>query len=425
MDVALELLEEVRPLASRFREAGFPLYLVGGIVRDQLLGRPLDDGADIDLTTDARPHDIKRLVAPLAEADRTQGERFGTIGCHIGGRAYEITTHRGESYDPESRKPSVEFGDDIDDDLARRDFTVNAMAVAVPDGALIDPFGGADDLVNGRLRTPLAPEVSFSDDPLRMLRAARFVAGYELAPDGQLVDAVRALATRLSIVSIERRRDELDKLLAVADPRAGLRFFLDHGLAPFVVPDLAEAPGEQQAATIAAVAGLPREGRTRLAAVIMAGRSAVDPRALRHRLREMRHASRDVDLVVRLVSGAQLIGAHTGPWTPPDLRRLVALAGTDVDDAMLLASARVDVAPLARALAELRAEEDVLDLEPALDGDDVMRLLGLDQGAAVGAAVAILRELRIVEGPLDRAAAEQHLRAWWHHRRGADPLTGA
>ena len=424
MPVAPELVEEVRPLASRFHDAGFQLYLVGGIVRDQLLGRTLDDGADIDLTTDARPSEIKRLVAPLAEAVWTQGERFGTIGCHIGGRAYEITTHRGESYDPQSRKPEVQFGDVIDEDLARRDFTVNAMAVALPDGVLIDPFGGAADLDGGRLRTPLAPEVSFSDDPLRMLRAARFLAGYELAPDAALVAAVAAFAPRLSIVSVERRRDELDKMLAVADPRAGLQFFLDHGLAPFVVPDLAAASEPERRATLDAVAALPRTGRLRLAAVVVAGRALVAVGDVRARLREMRYASRDIDVVARVVGGAQFVSAHEGAWEPADLRRFAAIARDGMDDAVLLAAAaRNDVVPLVDALAVARAGEDLLHLDSALDGDDVMRLLGVAPGAQVGAAMAFLRELRIAEGPLDRATTEQHLRAWWNEQRDTGAIT--
>jgi poly(A) polymerase len=194
------LLAEVRPLADRFASARHRLYLVGGVVRDQVLGRHVDASSDIDLTTDARPPDIKRIVRPLASAVWTQGERFGTIGCRIGERSYEITTHRGDVYVPDSRKPAVTYSDTIEHDLARRDFTVNAMAAELPDGAIIDPYNGRADLASHTLRTPLAPEVSFGDDPLRMLRAARFAASYALAPEPALVAAVEAMAARLAIV---------------------------------------------------------------------------------------------------------------------------------------------------------------------------------------------------------------------------------
>ncbi|MBV8160960.1 MAG: CCA tRNA nucleotidyltransferase, partial [Acidimicrobiia bacterium] len=213
------LLESVRPLAERFDAAGFKLYLVGGVVRDAVLGRPLFQ--DLDFTTDARPRETRGLVEDWAESVWTQGERFGTIGFIKGGHRYEVTTHRGEAYRPDSRKPDVVFADAVEDDLARRDFTVNAMALSFSAGTdggeagaegggdevrLIDPFGGVEDLAAHRLRTPLSPEESFSDDPLRMLRAARFLAGYDLVPEPELVAAVRALRGRLEIVSAERIR---------------------------------------------------------------------------------------------------------------------------------------------------------------------------------------------------------------------------
>src|SRR3954464_14876712 len=220
------------------------LYLVGGIVRDLLGGREIER-PDIDLTTDARPEETKRILEGWADAVWTQGERFGTIGAKRDGRTFEITTHRADAYDPSSRKPDVAFGDDIDADLARRDFTVNAMALALPEPRLIDPFDGSVDLHAHRLRTPLSPEVSFTDDPLRMLRAARFLAGYGLQPDADLVEAVRANAHRLEIVSVERIRDELDKLMVVPDPSAGLWFVVDTGLADLFLPELAAMRLEQ------------------------------------------------------------------------------------------------------------------------------------------------------------------------------------
>ncbi|MBW3581052.1 MAG: CCA tRNA nucleotidyltransferase, partial [Actinobacteria bacterium] len=272
------VLAEVAPLAGRFSAAGHRVYLVGGTVRDLLLDRPLAD-IDHDLTTDARPDDIEAVVRPWADAVWVQGKRFGTIGCRKDGRDYEITTHRGEAYRPESRKPEVRFSDEVEADLSRRDFTVNAMALSLAADAepeLVDPFGGAVDLANRRLSTPLSPEESFSDDPLRMLRAARFIAGYSLAPDAELVAAVRRLHDRLEIVSAERVRDELDKLLVVPSPEDGLWFIVDTGLAEEFLPELPALALEQDpihhhkdvlAHTIAVVARTRPERIVRLAAL--------------------------------------------------------------------------------------------------------------------------------------------------------------
>ena len=224
------LVDETRPVAEAFTQAGKHLYLVGGVVRDALLGR-LTDERDLDFTTDATPDETERILKPLANAIWTQGKRFGTIGAQVDGRTIEVTTHRAEAYNPDSRNPEVTFGDDIETDLSRRDFTVNAMALRLPDPELIDPFGGAVDLAAKRLRTPLTPNESFSDDPLRMMRAARFIAGYDLEPDPAIEEAVGANASRLEIISAERIRDELDKLMIVDAPGKGLWFLVRTGLA--------------------------------------------------------------------------------------------------------------------------------------------------------------------------------------------------
>ncbi|MEA2703270.1 MAG: poly(A) polymerase, partial [Actinomycetota bacterium] len=238
------LLDTTAPLADRFAAAGKRLYLVGGSVRDAILGRPLDT-IDLDFTTDARPDDIEAIVSGWADAVWDQGRRFGTIGFKKDDRVYEVTTHRAEAYVPESRKPDVAFADAVEADLSRRDFTVNAMALSLPEAELIDPFGGLADLAATRLRTPLAPEESFTDDPLRMLRAARFVAGYGLEPDPELVAAVKALRGRLEIVSAERIRGELDKLMVVERPGPGLWFLVDTGLAEEFLPELPALALEQ------------------------------------------------------------------------------------------------------------------------------------------------------------------------------------
>jgi poly(A) polymerase len=226
------VLAELAPLAERFREANARLYLVGGTVRDLLLDRATGE-LDFDLTTDALPEQTKKLVSGWADAVWTAGERFGTISLQKDGRTYEITTHRAEAYSPDSRKPDVQFSLDIGTDLSRRDFTVNAMALEITADApdLVDPFGGVADLLSKTLRTPLSPSESFSDDPLRMMRAARFMSALQLQPVPELVDAVRAMHERLTIISAERVRNELDRLMVTDHPSLGLWFLVDTGLA--------------------------------------------------------------------------------------------------------------------------------------------------------------------------------------------------
>ncbi|HVN52557.1 MAG TPA: CCA tRNA nucleotidyltransferase, partial [Acidimicrobiales bacterium] len=345
-------------MAKRFAAAGHRAYLVGGIVRDLLLGRELADAVDIDLTTDARPEETKAIVSGWADHVWTQGERFGTIGVARSGRTFEITTHRAEAYVPDSRKPTVAFADAIDVDLSRRDFTVNAMALRLGAGAddepeLIDPFGGAADLAAHVLRTPRSPAESFDDDPLRMLRAARFVAGYALVPDPAVVAAIRDMVDRLSIVSAERIRDELDKLLVVDDPSAGLWLLVDTGLVEHVVPELAAMRLEQDpihrhkdvlAHTVAVVAKTRPERIVRLAAlfhdigkpktrsigpdgVSFHHHEVVGARMTRDRMRALKYGNHDVDVVSRLVYLHLRFHTYQMGWTDSAVRRFVRDAG--------------------------------------------------------------------------------------------------
>ncbi|MBI2709852.1 MAG: CCA tRNA nucleotidyltransferase [Actinobacteria bacterium] len=458
-----EVLAEVRPLADAFAASGRSLYLVGGIVRDQLLRVPLAPGVDIDLTTDARPPDIKRIVGPVAEAMWAQGERFGTIGCKVGGRAFEITTHRAEAYQPGSRKPDVRFGDDIEVDLSRRDFTVNAMALTLPGAGepqLVDPFDGAADLAARRLRTPLDPEVSFTDDPLRMLRAARFLAGYGLVPDEPLVRAVERLATRLEIVSPERIRDELDRLVVVEDPADGLWFLVDTGLAEQFLPELPAMRLEQDpvhhhkdvlAHTIAVVGNV--RARTddgspnrvvRLAALLhdvgkpktrsfQAGKGAtfhhhevVGARMARDRMQALRYPNEVVDQVTRLVFLHLRFHTYRLGWTDSAVRRFVR----DADGllAELIELTRCDCTTrnvrkarmlgrrmdeLEERIAELQEREELAAIRPDLDGRQVMEHLGVPPGPVVGRALDHLLELRLEEGPLGEQEALHRLDRWW------------
>jgi poly(A) polymerase len=457
------VLAELAPLAERFNEAGAHLYLVGGAVRDLLLGR--DAGGDLDLTTDARPDRVKEILAGAVDAIWTQGERFGTIGARIGERTYEITTHRAEAYDARSRKPDVVFADAVEVDLSRRDFTVNAMAIALPEPVLLDPFGGVADLAARRLRTPLAPVVSFSDDPLRMLRAARFAAGYDLEPDPDLVAAVSSMRERLDIVSAERIRDELDKLMVVDHPGAGLWLIVDTGLAEQFLPELPALRLEQDpihrhkdvlAHTIAVVENVRPDARsdfdfrrTRLAALfhdvgkprtrsVRPGKGVafhhhevVGARMTRDRLVALRYPSADVEAVTRLVELHLRFHTYRMGWTDSAVRRYVRDAGPLLVELNVLT--RCDcttrnerrAAELARRMDELEARIDELALEeelaairPDLDGVQVMAQLGVGPGPIVGEALAFLLELRLDEGRLGEDEARARLDAWWSARAG-------
>jgi poly(A) polymerase len=461
------VLADLAPLAERFADEGHRLYLVGGTVRDLLVGRELT--GDYDATTDARPAAIKRILSGWADVVWTQGERFGTIGARSGARTVEITTHRADAYAPESRKPDVVYADAVEADLARRDFTVNAMALAIgPDSpALVDPFGGAADLVAGRLRTPQAPEVSFGDDPLRMLRAARFITAYGLRPDDALVAAVRAMRNRLEIVSAERIRDELDKLLVVASPAAGLWFLVDTGLAEEFLPELPALRLEQDpihrhkdvlAHTVAVVENVRADAApsfdfrlTRLAAlfhdigkpktrsyrpgkgVTFHHHDMVGARMTRERLQALRYSHDDVMKVSRLVELHLRFHTYRLGWTDSAVRRYVRDAGPLLAELNVLTrcdcttrderkatglARRMD--QLENRIAELATEEELAAIRPDLDGHAVMERLGIGPGPAVGEALAFLLELRLDEGPLGAEEAGRRLDAWWAARAPQD-----
>ena len=465
------VLAELAPLAERFAAAGHRLYLVGGTVRDLLMGRTVDTiERDYDATTDARPAEIKRLLDGWADAIWTQGERFGTIGAKKGDRVYEITTHRAEAYDPESRKPDVSFADAIETDLSRRDFTVNAMALELTTASptLVDPFGGAADLVTRTLRTPLAPDVSFSDDPLRMLRAARFLTGYQLEPVPELRDAVSAMHHRLSIVSAERIRDELDKMIVTDHPSAGLFFCVDTGLADEFLPELPNMRLEQDPIhrhkdvlthTIAVVENVRplaeiRAERpdhpvfdfriTRLAALFhdvgkprtrgyAAGKGVtfhhhevVGARMTRKRLTELRYSNDDVQAITDLVHLHLRFHTYKMGWTDSAVRRYVRDAGDLLHELNVLTrcdcttrnerkalqlSRRMD--DLEVRIADLQAREELAAIRPELDGAAVMAHLGIPPGPLVGTALAHLLEIRLDEGVLGTDEITRRLDAWW------------
>ncbi len=446
------ILAETAELSARFAAGGHPLYLVGGVVRDLILNRP---SVDLDFTTAAEPPEIKKLVSGWADAVWTQGERFGTIGLRKGERRYEVTTFRAESYNPDSRKPEVKFSSDIETDLSRRDFTINAMALSLPDLALVDPYGGVADLAASRLRTPLDPEVSFSDDPLRMMRAARFIAGYGLEPDPALVAAVEQMHTRLEVVSPERIRDELDKLMVTAAPGPGLWFLVKTGLASDFLPELPGLALEQDpihrhkdvlAHTIAVIENTSPERVLRLAAlfhdvgkpktrsfangkVSFHHHEMVGARMTRERMQALHYSTEDVAVVSELVELHLRFHTYAMGWTDRAVRRYVRDAGPLLDrlneltrcDCTTRNEARARALAkrmdeLERRIEELRAQEELDSIRPELDGRQVMERLGLTPGPAVGEALAFLLDLRLDEGVLGEQEAGRRLDAWWAAR---------
>lgn len=407
------VLAVVTGLAEAFVAAGHRLYLVGGVVRDLALGAH-DAGHDIDLTTDAEPAVTKRLIKPRATALWTQGERFGTIGATVNGRDLEITTHRAEAYDHDSRNPVVAYGTSIVDDLRRRDFTVNAMAVSVPDGVLVDPFDGLADLHRRRLVTPLSPEESFADDPLRILRAARFVPRFRLVVDPAVERAATEGAARLSIVSVERIQGELERLLALADPADGLDLLLrtgvlGHALHPFgaAAPD---GPARAVAGVaVASTATTPDARRAGLLLPLGGPGAAAELRRLRY--------SRALSTATTALIEAHAAAVDPGP-TAPLVRRTVATltsSGADrLDDLRALTAATHpgEGLPFWALHDELAAVEDLADWTVPLPGRRIIEHLGLTPGPAVGEASRHLQELRFERGPLTEAEALAALDAW-------------
>jgi tRNA nucleotidyltransferase/poly(A) polymerase len=396
-----QIPKAAQKLAGLFSAAGFELYVVGGAVRDQVLGLSSFED-DIDMTTDARPPDILRIVEPIATAVWRQGERFGTIGANVFERSVEITTYRSESYHGNSRKPVVGFGDDLRTDLSRRDFTINSMALSASNGELHDPFDGAKDLVAKLLRTPLSPQVSFNDDPLRMLRAARFASRLALRFDGALVDAARVLAPRMEIVSGERVFAEIERLLSLPDPSAGIEFLWQTGIlsASFGVPVLGPYATVEDA--VARMADeTPIDTGVRWAALCQ----LVDV---------------DVDVLGQLLkmstdrrSDLSSLATNHVPrvFDPPVLRRMILWLGPDRVNRLVqlqritggMSEAELD--RFQNAFNEHAALEPADVLVSPLSGSDILALLKVEPGPLVGRIKLHLESLAIENGPLTRDEA--------------------
>ncbi|MBX3091796.1 MAG: CCA tRNA nucleotidyltransferase [Cryobacterium sp.] len=455
----------VSRLAEAFSAAGEEVSLVGGSVRDAFLDSSLND---LDFTTSAHPDRILEIVTPISEAQWDVGRAFGTIGAVIGGHTVEITTYRTDAYGGASRKPVVEFGESLEEDLVRRDFTVNAMALRLPELVLVDPSGGIEDLLAGRLSTPGTPEKSFGDDPLRMMRAARFTSQLGFAVTDQVASAMRELADRLSIVSAERVRDEVVRLLRTAAPRAGLELLVATGVAELVLPELPALklqidehhhhkdvydhsltvldqaielererhPDESPDVTLRLAALLHDVGKPATKRVEPGGvvtfhhHDVVGAKLAAKRLRELRFDKETIANVSRLIElHLRFFGYTEGAWTDSAVRRYVRDAGSLLEQLHILTRADVTTRnrrksdrlafaydDLEKRIASLGEQEELEAIRPDLNGDQIQEILGLKPGREVGEAYRFLLELRLTEGPLGASEAERRLRAWWAER---------
>jgi poly(A) polymerase len=463
----IDVPAEARRLGAAFATAGRELHLVGGTVRDALRGRSSDtNGGDLDFATDAHPEDVLALVKPLATGTWTTGIAFGTVGARIGERACEITTFRADRYDRVSRNPEVVYGDSLVDDLRRRDFTMNAMALSVTgDRTFTDPFGGLADLARGVLRTPAPPEESFADDPLRMLRAARFVATLGVTIAAEVEQAMRELAKELARITAERIQAELTKLLLGASPRRGMEVLVATGLADIVLPevsalrmaadehgqhkdvyahtlqvlDQAIALEDEPDLTLRWAALLHDVGKPATREFMPGGRvsfhhhEVVGKRLARARLRELRYSKQLVEDVSTLVYlHLRFYGYQDSDWTDSAVRRYVTDAGpllprlhklvrsdSTTRNRRKAAALQTAYDELERRIERLREQEELDAIRPDLDGNEIMAVLDIPPGPQVGRAWQFLKRLRMDRGPLGREEAVSELRRWWASEPGA------
>lgn len=468
-ELAIRSLIERAPLASSladaFRGAGYRLALVGGPVRDAILGRL---GNDLDFTTDAHPDISKKILSAWAEKVWDTGIAFGTVAGIRGDTTVEVTTYRTDSYDRDSRKPDVVYGDSIEGDLFRRDFTINAMALELTQGAplFIDPFDGLTDLGRKILRTPASAEVSFSDDPLRIMRAARFASQLDFVVAEDVLVAMKIMANRITIISAERVRDELIKLLMSNNPRTGITMLVDTGVADLVLPEIPKLQLEidehhhhkdvyehsltvlEQAIGLESRLGGPNLvlrlasllhdiGKPKTRSLIAGGgvsfhhHEVVGARLCKERLKALRFNGDTIDDVSKLVElHLRFHGYGDGEWTDSAVRRYVRDAGDLLPQLHILTRAdcttrnkrKADALAatylsLENRIALLMEKEELSKIRPDLDGGEVMRLLNIKPSSSVGAALEFLLELRIENGPLGRERAEMELMKWWSTRK--------
>lgn len=449
----------VMDLALVFRSRSHRLYLVGGRVRDAFLGR---SEGDLDLATDAAPETTRALVAPRATNVWLQGMRFGTIGAEIEGVRMEITTFRSERYAPASRHPKVSFQSSIETDLARRDFTINALAIELPERRALDPYGGLEDLSRGVIRTPADPEASFGDDPLRMLRAFRFLSQLDFTIASEVLDAIAAMKERIRTVSQERIRDELSRLLLGAEPARALRLGDATGLVEIFLPELSQLKLQQDpvhrhkdvfAHTLAVLErsdpdllvrlaallhdiGKPRTRRISPEGVSFHHHEVVGAEMARARLRALRYPNEVVDAVGEIIRLHHRFHTYGQGWSDSAVRRYVRDAGPLLPQLNALVAAdcttrnrdrarrlRARMDELEARIAELAAREELASLRPELDGNDVMAFLDVPPSPVVGEALGFLLEVRLEEGLIGRDEAFKRLEAW-ARERGVEPRDG-
>jgi len=467
-ELAIRSLIERAPLASSlaqaFKEAGFKLALVGGPVRDAILGRL---GNDLDFTTDAKPLETKKILQSWAEDVWDIGIDFGTIAGKRGDTTVEITTYRSDKYDLDSRKPEVEFGENIEGDLSRRDFTVNAMALELTGAKpeFIDVFNGLTDLSAKVLRTPVTPEQSFSDDPLRMMRAARFAAQLNFEVSEDALKAMTEMAERINIISAERIRDEFTKLIMSNNPRKGIAILVSTGIAELVLPEIPKLQLEidehhhhkdvyehsltvlDQAIALEERLGgknlvnrlaslLHDIGKPKTRALIPGGgvsfhhHEVVGARLAKERLKKLRYSNEVIDDVETLIAlHLRFHGYGDGEWTDSAVRRYVRDAGELLTHLHVLTRADCTTRNQRKAellaktydelesrIERLAAEEELAAIRPDLDGAEVMELLKLKPSREVGLALDFLLELRLEHGPLGKERATTELLNWWQSR---------
>ncbi len=390
------LRDLVSPITGRFVQKKHTLFLVGGVVRDVLMNKNIES-PDLDLTTNATPDQIRALVEPVADAVWLQGERFGTIGLRIGEIRMEITTHRSESYISSSRKPSVTFSLNLEDDLSRRDFTINAMAVEVDSGIFFDPFNGRSDLENKILRTPLAPDKSFNDDPLRMLRAARFLAGYDLQPVQEIVDTAKDLADRILIVSAERIREEFLKLLSLENPTKGFDFLEKVHLLPKIFSFESNLDHNNFDKIFSLLP--PDDPVTRLS-IFFKGLSKKEVKESLKRLKMSREEKRRIETTVDFLNVLSS-GPKSEKWTNEELRRLIDLNQLSVETSInIIQASNSNIKEFLSSLEILRSTEDLISFEPLLTAQELMDLLNIEPGPLVGEILSWLKEIHLRDGTI-------------------------
>ena len=457
-----ESADLLKELGEKFSKNGFEISLVGGPVRDAVLGKAVKD---LDLTTNAKPDEIQKCLKGWADSIWDVGIKFGTVGAKVKDYVFEITTYRTEQYEDTSRKPSVEFGKTLEEDLARRDFTINAMALRLPNFELVDIYNGLTDLNNKILRTPLDAQISFSEDPLRMLRAARFMSKLDLKPQADLVEAMKTLADRLKIVSMERINDEFNKLLLTDKPRPGIELLVETGVAEFFLPELPalkleidehhhhkdvyqhsltvldqvidlenkhqpqiEADLVLRIAALLHDIGKPKtrkfEGEGR---VSFHHHEVVGARLAKKRLEKLRYSNEIIEQVCLLIElHLRFHGYGDGKWTDSAVRRYVRDAEEQLIRLHKLTRAdcttrnevkaeklRNAYNDLEQRIVELSKQEELKSMRPELDGAEIMKVLGIKPGPEVGKAYQFLLDLRLDKGILGIDKATEELKTWW------------